>query len=536
MSKPVVRVGAYTRCSTIMQVKEDGSLDMQQQLIRRFIEQKNATSAEEWALHEVYEEAGISGKNVEDRPQLQRLLRDVHAGHVTCLVVTKFDRVSRNVADFVDLSRSLRKVGCSLVSIGENFDSSTPAGELLQLMAVGFAQFERETIRARVTAAVRERAQRGLFNGGRILGYEYRDGGLVPVEEERVVVQAIFEKYRELQSLRKVAAAVNAAGMRTKRYLSRRGIVHGGTEFTKNGVYWVLQNPIYAGGIRQHGRVYEGRHEAIIDPELFDEVQRLLEHNGIHPKRRRDKPKFTFMLDGLVRCGCCSASMSPSWSIGRSNTYRYYVCLTDRDNGGCDISRVNADELEGVVADRLRTLAEDERLLEAVITKHNSADEAQVQAHEYKLRAALKARAEADSQLKNLVDFLAEGGDSSAVKKRLRDLELLRDQLDSQVQAERTALKELQHHTVTASGAKHGLDVFNKAYEAATPEQRRELAHLLVDEITFCRGENEDHIKMALYEVEPSTGPDLVAAANQPGSNDGKAWWIGRDSNPEPTA
>lgn len=435
------------------------------------------------------------------------------------------------------LSQSLRKIGCSkegcsLVSIGENFDSSTPAGELLQLMAVGFAQYERETIRARVTAAVRERAQRGLFNGGRILGYEYRDGGLVPVEEERVVVQAIFEKYRELQSLRKVAAAVNAAGMRSKRYVSRRGLHHGGTRFTKNGVYWVLQNPIYAGRIRQRGNVYEGRHEAIIDPAVFDEVQRLLEHNGIHPKRRREKPKFTFMLDGLVRCGCCSASLSPSWSRGRSRDYRYYVCLTDRDNGGCDISRVNADELECVVTDRLRTLAEDERLLEAVIAKHNSADEAQVQAHEHKLRAALKARAEADSQLKNLVDFLAEGGDSSAVKKRLRDLELLRDQLDSQVQAERTALKELQHHTVATSGAKHGLELFNKAYQAATPEQRRELAHLLVDEITV----HQDRFQLSLFELSPTE-----VAGKEDGPTDDwwdhrSVWWIGRDSNPEPTA
>lgn len=528
MSKPVVRVGAYTRCSTIMQVKEDGSLDMQQQVILRFIDQKNATGTEEWVLHDVYEEAGISGKNVSDRPQLLRMLRDIHAGQVTCLVVSKFDRVSRNVADFVELAKSLRQVGCALVSIGENFDSSTPAGELLQLMAVGFAQFERETIRARVTAAVRERAQRGLFNGGRVLGYEYRDKRLVPVDDERVVVEAIFSTYLRTNSLRATAREVNAQGYRTKQFVSRRRMRHGGKVFTKNTIYWILQNPIYASRIRQHGNIYEGRREAIISPELFDEVQKRLEHNGLHPKRRREKQKFTFMLDGLVRCGCCSASLSPSWSVGRGGRcYKYYVCLTDRDNGGCEISRVNADELEDVVVNRLRTLAEDERLLEAVLARHNSADEAQVQAHEHKLRAALKARSEADSQLKNLIDFLAEGGDSSVVKKRLRDLELLRDQLDSQVQAERKALKEVQHHTVTANSAKYGLDVFNNAFDAATPEQRRELAHLLVDEVTF----HQDHIKMALYEVAPSTGPDLVAVANQNGSNDGLAWWTLLDSN-----
>lgn len=524
------RVAAYSRVSTTMQAKDGSSMDAQREILRRHIEYRNSLGNGKWELVGSYEEAGLSGKNTR-RPKLQEMLADIRQGVVNVVLVTKLDRISRSLSDLHRLIEFFKDHNVRFVSLGDNVDTANDggaAGRFTFNIIGSVAEFERAIIAERVRQTMEWRAEDGQWNGGRLLGYEYRDKRLVPVDEERVIVEAIYSTYLRTNSLRATAREMNAMGYRTKQYVSRREIHHGGEPFTKNAIYWILQNPTYAGRIRFKENTFDGKHEAIVDPDMFDEVQKRLEFNGLHPKRRRDKPKFTFMLDGLVRCGCCSASLSPSWSVGRSKTYRYYVCLSDRDNGGCEISRVNADELENTVANRLRTLAEDERLLDAVLAKHNRADEAQVEAHQHKLRVAMKARAEADSQLKNLVDFLADGGDSSAVKKRLRDLELLRDQLDSQVQTERAALTKLQNHTVTTSGAKYGLDMLNRAYEAATPEQRRELVHLLVDEITF----HQDRIKMALYEVAPSTGPDLVAATNQTGSNDGLGWWTRGDSNP----
>jgi site-specific DNA recombinase len=100
-SPALVRCGIYTRKSTEEGLEQNfNSLDAQRESAEAYVlSQKN----EGWiALAEHYDDGGFTGANME-RPALKRLLADVEAGRVDCIVVYKYDRLSRSLADFMKL-------------------------------------------------------------------------------------------------------------------------------------------------------------------------------------------------------------------------------------------------------------------------------------------------------------------------------------------------------------------------------------------------------------------------------------------------
>ena len=97
----------------------------------------------------VYEDEGFSGKNL-DRPQFQRMMRDIKRDKPDCLVCYRLDRISRNVGDFAALIEELGRRGVAFVCIREKFDTGTPMGKAMMYIASVFAQLERETIAERV--------------------------------------------------------------------------------------------------------------------------------------------------------------------------------------------------------------------------------------------------------------------------------------------------------------------------------------------------------------------------------------------------
>ena len=97
-STPKIRkaCGLYLRVSTDMQaLVKEGSLDTQQSTLTKYAEIKTSNSDEEWYVAEVYREEGRSGKNT-DRPEYQRMLKDIKDGKLDVLLCTKIDRVHRS--------------------------------------------------------------------------------------------------------------------------------------------------------------------------------------------------------------------------------------------------------------------------------------------------------------------------------------------------------------------------------------------------------------------------------------------------------
>ncbi len=95
----------------------------------------------------IYEDEGFSAKNT-DRPDFQRMSRDIRSLKPDYVVCYRLDRISRNVSDFSAMIESLNERNISFICIKEEFDTSKPMGKAMMYIASVFAQLEREQLQS----------------------------------------------------------------------------------------------------------------------------------------------------------------------------------------------------------------------------------------------------------------------------------------------------------------------------------------------------------------------------------------------------
>jgi len=142
-----VRCAIYARKSTEEGLDQDfNSLDAQREAAEVYILSQRQ---EGWVtLPHIYSDGGFTGANM-DRPALRRLLDDIEAGRIDCVVIYKVDRLSRSLLDFARIMGTFEKHGISFVSVTQQFNTSVPVGRLTLNILLSFAQFEREIISER---------------------------------------------------------------------------------------------------------------------------------------------------------------------------------------------------------------------------------------------------------------------------------------------------------------------------------------------------------------------------------------------------
>ncbi len=156
----IKKVAIYCRVSTQEQAEEGYSLEEQQRLIREYCQQKN------YEVAMVYEDAGISGKDIRHRPAMQQLLEDASKKKFHLVMSWKINRISRKLSDAIKIVETLEKYGIGYQSYSEPFESSTPAGKMqFQMMAL-VGEFERNTIAQNVKMGMRAKAMSGEWCGG----------------------------------------------------------------------------------------------------------------------------------------------------------------------------------------------------------------------------------------------------------------------------------------------------------------------------------------------------------------------------------
>lgn len=158
--------------------------------------------------------------------------------------------------------------------------------------------------------------RKGKWAGGMpVLGYDVDDTKLVVVESEAERVRQIFALYLELGSLIAVAAELNRRGWRTKQWTTKKtGDVRGGRTWDKNAVHQVLTNPVYVGKVRYKDEVHKGEHAAIVEPSVFERVQKLLAQNG-RASGRGVRNKHGALLRGKLRCAARNCAMGHSFTV-----------------------------------------------------------------------------------------------------------------------------------------------------------------------------------------------------------------------------
>ncbi len=147
-------------------------------------------------------------------------------------------------------------------------------------------------------------------------------------------------------------------GVLSKKRTTKNGRVIGGKALDKDGLYKILQNPIYIGKIKHKDKIYEGRHPAIIDIDTWNKVRATMKENTIN-RGAITRKKTKAILMGLLKCGECECGLVASHTRKKGGRlYRYYTCEHYRKgiNPDCKVRNVSANETEALILNQLQAV------------------------------------------------------------------------------------------------------------------------------------------------------------------------------------
>lgn len=356
----------------------------------------------------IYEDEGFTGANI-NRPDFQRMLKDIRDNKIKALAFYKLDRISRNVSDFSSLVNELDNYDVSFLSATESIESVTPSGRAMMFMISVFAQLERDIMIERVRDNMIELAKTGRWLGGTTpTGFKSErienitiDGKkrslykLSPIDEEIRVVKILFDKMRELKSQTKLETYTIQNDIKTKN----------GKAYTRWSLKNILTNPVYAmadndileyfkqfdmeiyadeedfdgtHGLMGYNKTEQkknqvvkkdysdwivaiGKHEGIISGKEWVEVQEILDQNS--DMRYRKPNASNCLLSGILRCEHCGSFMRAKMknktvdSLGRRR-FDYMCELKEKSRRQkCQCKNINGLEADDLVLEEIKKIA-----------------------------------------------------------------------------------------------------------------------------------------------------------------------------------
>ena len=493
--RPVVRCALYTRKSTDENLDSDfNSLDAQREAGESYVKSQRHQG---WVvLPERYDDGAYSGANL-DRPALQRLRSDIDAGRVDAIVVYKIDRLSRSLLDFARLIEELEQNQVSLISVTQQFSTTTSMGKLIMNVLLSFAQFEREVTAERIRDKIAAEKRRGRYLGGiPPLGYNVdRERRRLTVDpDEAELVRLIFRRFSELGSVTALAKELNDNGHRTKSWTTKKGRVRLGQPWNRAHIYRLLTNPTCLGLIKHKDKRYPGLHEAIVEQSVWDQVQAILSGNepsGVRTSRARTPA----LLKGIIRCGHCGSSMGVTFARKKGRTYRYYLCLMARKQGytTCPLKTVSAGTVESAVTIQLRKIFHSPKRVTALLSSmqgHEDAKRREQAKQKQRLVTQIKvAQTDASSLLQGKLD-----GDNSFVREELARLERKRAELEEKLRSVEWQLDSSTRVEIPADAMTAELARLDGIWDDLFPAEQERIVRLLIEEVVV----HVDHLEVAV--------------------------------------
>lgn len=389
MEEHIYFAAAYLRLS-----KDDGDIDgsiksesnsisSQRELVRSYIKEHD-----DMQLFDIYVDDGYSGSDF-DRPEFKRMMADIEAGDVDCVIVKDLSRLGR---DHIEAGRLIQKTFPALdvrfIAITDGFDSlyadSTDSSLILPIKNFVNDSYCRD-ISVKVKAQQTVKRKEGkCISAFTVYGYKKNPedkNSLIIDEYAADIVRKIFAWKIAGMSLVAIAEKLNAAGilspMEYKRYLGMK--YHSGFEGSSTAkwaavsVKRILVNPVYLGTMvqgkqekinykvknridkpREEWICVENTHEAVVSEVDFLTVQDLLKYDG----RASNQTDTANLFSGILVCADCKAPM-----VKRVNSYKgtkkvFYICQTKNKSMGCSRHSIEEGLLKRIVFKEIKKYLE----------------------------------------------------------------------------------------------------------------------------------------------------------------------------------
>lgn len=341
----------YVRVSTDEQARDGYSIDAQIKAIKDYALKNNIYIDNE----NIFKDEGVSGRKAEKRPAFMEMIgtAKLKPKKFDVILVHKFDRFSRNREDSIVYKSLLKKeYGINVISITEPLDPDDKMSIILEAFLEAMAEYYSINLSEEVKKGQIEKHNLGELQTRPCYGYNVENNILVINQEESKHIKFIFESYT-LNNLciMAIARKLNELGIKTKE----------GNRFENRTITYILNNPTYIGKLRYTpGRrktycyddantiIINGKHEPIIDLDLWNQTQTKLEKNNIFRKpRQRIDNSVKIWLKGLIRCSECNCTMV---IFNRS-----YLRCNGYNKGKCsNSSRLNIKEVEELIIQQIK--------------------------------------------------------------------------------------------------------------------------------------------------------------------------------------
>ncbi|MFQ7248591.1 MAG: recombinase family protein [Ruminococcus sp.] len=312
--KILLRAAIYIRVSTDQQAKDGDSLRDQMSTAQKYI-----NDHENMILVDTYIDDGISGQKLK-RDDFQRLMDDIRADRIDLVVFIRLDRWFRNLRHYLNTQDILDRHNVSWTAIDQPyFDTSSPHGRAFVNNSMIWAELEAQNDSDRIRSVFADKVKNGeVLSGNTPLGYHIVNKHLEP-DENAPIVNDLFLYYQKTGNL-----------VQTLHYMEENYGLLRSLASLKN----MLTNTKYIGIFRDNEKYCP----AIIDPELFYDVQRLLKIN-IKSGKNHD-----YIFSGLVICSDCNHTMSgcqhgTSKINSKNGTRIKYKYNSYRCRQGCNLHR-----------------------------------------------------------------------------------------------------------------------------------------------------------------------------------------------------
>ena len=309
MNEEKKKCGLYMRVSTEDQAREGFSLPEQRERLETFCKFKG------YEIVDYYEDAGISAKTGNYRPEFERLKADIKSKKINTIVALKLDRITRSICDWEKLITFLDENNAYLDCANDEINTTTANGKMISrlLMSVSQNEIERTSERTKVGLA-------GAIKSGHIphvapLGYKHEDKRLVIDYSTKDIVVRIFDLYYNGYSYQKISNLFNDEKVLEK------------DNWRDSTIQTILENEIYKGDFihgkrTKHPTYYEDVVEPIISKEMWSDCQVQKKKNS-----RSYQRTLTYLYLQKLRCPKCNRILGGKATTKKNGkAYFYYYC------------------------------------------------------------------------------------------------------------------------------------------------------------------------------------------------------------------
>ena len=526
-----MRAVVYARYSSDLQ--SEASIDDQVRLCKERAVRDSMTVAD------VFTDYAISGGSLSNRPGMLSLMEAAKRREFDVVIAEALDRISRDQEDIAAIYKRLSHADVRIITLSEGEINELHVGLKGTMNALFLKDLAIKTRRGQ-----RGRVEAGKIPGGNSYGYtivrRILDNGSVSTGEREIdpdqaaIIRRMFKEYADGIAPRQIARRLNAEGVPSPRGGQWNASTINGSRQRRNGI---LNNELYLGRINYNRQKFvkdpetgkrvsrpnpkhewikkEVPHLRIIDDETWEAVQAIKARYSSSKGNKRQTKKR--LLTGLVKCGCCSGSMTII------NRERYY-CSAKRERGTCDSTvGIKAAEIEDRVLTGLKDiLLGNEDLIEAFVTEFKAEVARLRKQRGTRERQVQKDLKKVSTAIKRCLTFITEGdGDPGLVRDELRDLEVRKRDLERTINAVHEEQSVELHPNMADLYHKKVTELQSLLTDETARPQAMELIRSMIEHIEVHagkeRGKPDVILVGALAQILAFTQQNNTAASNGDG-------------------